>query len=91
MFKPLGNKVVVKEPAVDEIHSSGLIISGGASDQMQCEVVATGDGEYDAGILIPPTVVVGDTVLLQKGFGQKLTFEGEKYIIVTEPEVIGII
>ena len=91
MFKPLGNKVVVKEPLVDEIHSSGLIIAGGASAQMQCEVAATGDGEYDAGILIPPTVVVGDTVLLQKGFGQKLTFEGEKYIIVTEPEVIGII
>ena len=91
MFKPLGNKVVVKEPLVDEVHPSGLIISGGACDQMKCEVVATGDGEYDAGILIPPTVVVGDTVLLQKGFGQNLTFEGEKYIIVTEPEVIGII
>ena len=91
MFKPLGNKVVVRAVEAEEVHSSGLYIAGGASPQMQCEVVATGDGEYDAGILIPPTVVVGDTVLLQKGFGQNLTFEGEKYIIVTEPEVIGII
>ena len=82
---------LVKEAPVDEIHSSGLIIAGGASDQMHCEVVVTGDGEYDAGILIPPIVVAGDIVLLQKGFGQKITFEGEKYIIVTEPEVIGII
>lgn len=91
MFKPLGNKVVVREPLVDDVHSSGLIIAGGASPQMQCEVVAVGEGEYDAGILIPLTVVVGDTVLLQKNFGQNLTFEGENYIIVTEPEVIGII
>ena len=91
MFKPLGNKVVVKDPGVDEVHSSGLLIAGGANPQMQCEVVAVGEGEYDAGILIPPVVKVGDTILLQKGFGQNLVFEGVDYIIVTEPEVIGII
>ena len=92
MFKPIGTKIVVKEPALEEVTSAGLYVQGGTGEQMICEVVAVGDGEYtETGSLIALRIVVGDKVLLQRGYGQKLTYEGEDYTIVTEPEVIGIV
>lgn len=92
MFKPIGNRIVVKVPKIEEVTSGGLYVQGGTDEQMICEVVSVGDGEYtDAGVLIPLKVVIGDTIILQKGFGQEITYEGEDYLITTEPEVIGIV
>ena len=92
MFKPIGNRIVVKEPAIEEVTSTGLYVQGGTGEQMICEVVGVGDGEHtDTGTLIPLSISVGDKILLQRGYGQKLVYEGEDYTIVTEPEVIGIV
>ncbi len=92
MFKPIGNRIIVKVPKIEEVTSGGLFIQGGTDDQMICEVVSIGEGEYtETGILLPLRVAVGDRIILQKGFGQEITYEGEDYLITTEPEVIGIV
>ena len=92
MFKPIGNRIIVTVPQIEEVTSSGLHIVGGVAEQMICDVVSVGDGEYtETGTVLPLRVVVGDKVILQKGFGQKINYEGEDYLITTEPEVIGIV
>ena len=90
MIKPLGNKVVVKKPHVEETTTSGIIVAGGVSPQMKCEVVAVGDGDYQDGKRLPLDVKVGDIILLQKGYGLELKIDGEYCILITEPEIIGI-
>ena len=91
MIKPLGNKLLVKKPYVEETTTSGIIVAGGVSEQMKCEVAAVSDGEYHDGKKVPMDVKVGDIVLLQKGYGLELEFDCEKYILITEPEIIGIV
>lgn len=92
MFKPIGNRIIVKEPKIEEVTSGGLFIQGGTDDQMICEVISVGDGEYsETGAILPLRISVGDKIILQKGFGQQITYEGEDYLITTEPEVIGIV
>ena len=92
MFKPIGNRIVVKVPVVEEVTSGGLYIQGGTDEQMICDVISVGDGEYsETGAILPLRVSAGDRIILQKGFGQKITYEGEEYLITTEPEVIGIV
>ena len=90
MLRPLGNKVLVKKPHVEEATSSGIIVAGGISPQMKCEVVAVGPGEYQDGQRLPLDVKVGDVALLQKGYGLELTIDCVDYILVTEPEIIGL-
>jgi chaperonin GroES len=92
MFKPIGNRIVVKVPKIEEVTSGGLHIVGGIAEQMVCDVISVGDGEYsETGVILPLRIVVGDKIVLQKGFGQEITYEGEDYLITTEPEVIGIV
>lgn len=92
MFRPIGNRIIVKVPTVEELTASGLFIQGGTDEQIICDVVSVGDGEYsEAGVVLPLRVSVGDKVILQKGFGQEITYEGEDYLITTEPEVIGVV
>ena len=92
MFKPIGNRIVVKVPTIEEVTSAGLYIQGGTGEQIICDVISVGDGEYsETGAVLPLRVSIGDKIVLQKGFGQKITYEGEDYLITTEPEVIGIV
>ena len=50
-IKPIGDKVVIKPIAVEEVTKSGIVLPGSAQEKpQQGEVIAVGDGIYQNGV-----------------------------------------
>ena len=92
-LKPLADRVVVQPAAAEEKTKSGIIIPDTAKEKPQRgEVVAVGDGKTsDQGMLIKPTVKVGDTVLYGKYSGTEITMDGTDYLIMKESDILAIV
>jgi chaperonin GroES len=93
---PLNDRVLLQELpeiATTRTTASGFIVPDDASKDTggkRGKVVAVGNGRYEHGAHIPVSVSVGDTVLYQWG-GDKISLNGEEYIIVRESEIIAIL
>ncbi len=94
-IRPLGDRVVIKEIDEKEVGrktDSGIFIPDSASQDKEGrrgKVVAVGPGRMDLGKRIPMEVKVGDIVAY--GWGDKVTIDGEDYVVVSESSVIAII
>ena len=84
VFKPLGDRIVVKRLPVSE---GGLMIPERFAEQKdRGRVVAIGPGKPGA----PMTLKVGDKVLLDKNAPQATTkINGEELLILYEAEIAG--
>ena len=86
--KPLSDRVLVKPNPAEEMTASGLIIPDTAKEKpLQGTVVAVGNGTKDEEMVI----AVGDQVLYGKYAGTELEFEGEKYLIMRQSDVLAIL
>ena len=86
-IKPLGDRVLVL-PAPAEEKIGGIIIPDTAKEKpLQGKVVAVGNGTKDEEMLI----AVGDQVLYGKYAGTEIEFEGEKYLIMRQSDVLAIL
>ena len=93
-LKPLYDKIVVKvEEAKEQRTASGIIIPDTAQEKPQVgEVIAVGEGRLlQSGELKPLAVKVGDYVVFNKYAGTEVELEGEKYLILSEDEVLAIL
>ena len=92
-LKPLADRVVVQPAAAEEKTKSGIIIPDTAKEKPQRgEVVAVGDGKLsDSGMLLKPTVKIGDTVLYGKYSGTEITMDGTDYLIMKESDILAIV
>lgn len=83
----MADRVLIKPtPAVEKI--GGIIIPDTAKEKpLQGEVIATGNGTKDEEMILK----AGDQVLYGKYSGQELEFEGEKYMVMRQADVIAII
>ncbi|HOO18833.1 MAG TPA: co-chaperone GroES [Paludibacteraceae bacterium] len=87
-IKPLADRVLVKPSPVEEKTSSGIIIPDSAKEKpLKGEVIAVGKGTKDEEM----TVAVGDTVLYGKYAGTELEWDGEKYLIMRQSDILAII
>jgi len=87
-IKPLADRVLVKPSPVEEKTSSGIIIPDSAKEKpLKGEVIAVGTGTKDEEM----TVAVGDTVLYGKYAGTELEWDGEKYLIMRQSDILAII
>ncbi len=87
-FKPLGDRVLVKPVTADEKTSGGIIIPDTAKEKPQKgEVVAVGKGTEGNEMTVKP----GDTVMYGKYAGTEIAFGDEKYLIMKEDDIYGII
>ncbi|HOJ66937.1 MAG TPA: co-chaperone GroES [Paludibacteraceae bacterium] len=87
-IKPLADRVLVKPAPAEEKTSSGIIIPDSAKEKpLKGEVVAVGKGTKDEEMI----VAVGDTVLYGKYAGTELEWDGEKYLIMRQSDIMGII
>ena len=86
-IKPLGDRVlVVPAPAEEKI--GGIIIPDTAKEKpLQGTIVAAGKGTKDEEMILKE----GDTVLYGKYAGTELEFEGEKYLMMRQNDVLAII
>ena len=85
---PLSNCVLIEQ---DIEKSSGLIVLP-ESKMASGIVVAVGPGlRKEDGSLVPMDLVVGDHVLFGEYSGQKVKHEGKEYLMMREPDVIGVL
>lgn len=91
-IKPLGDRVLVKADAAEEVTSSGLYIPDTAKEKpQQGTVVAVGPGKVENGNKIDLTVKEGDSVLYGKYAGTEVTLDGEEFLIMRESDIVGIL
>lgn len=92
-IKPLHDRVVIKQDAVEEQTVSGIIIPTQAQEkQYRGTVLAVGPGAWDSnGQRVEMSVAVGDKVLYGKYAAQEVKVEGETYLIVKEAEVYAVL
>ena len=86
-IQPLADRVLIK-PAPAEEKIGGTIIPDTAKEKpLKGEVVAAGNGTKDEEMILK----AGDNVLYGKYSGTELEFEGEKYIIMRQSDVLAIV
>ena len=92
-IKPLGDRVIVKPIEPKEVVKGGIIIPDSAKEKpMQGEVVAVGPGAMNKkGERLPMDIKLGDIVLYGKYAGSEVKIEDEKYIIMHQDDVYGIL
>lgn len=86
--KPLAGKVLVKPESAEEKTVSGIILPDSAKEKpLQGKVIAVGKAKKDEEM----EVAVGDSVLYGKYAGTELTFDGEKYLLLNQSDVLLIL
>ncbi len=87
-IRPLADRVLVKPAAAETKTVGGIIIPDSAKEKpLKGEVVAAGNGTKDEEMVLK----AGDTVLYGKYAGTELDYEGEKYLIMRQSDVLAII
>lgn len=85
-IKPLADRVLVL-PAPAEEKIGGIIIPDTAKEKpLRGKIVATGNGTKDEEMVLKE----GDEVLYGKYAGTELEFEGEKYLIMRQSDVLAV-
>jgi len=93
-LKPLGDRVIIKPAAAEEVTKGGIYLPDTAQEKPQRgEVVAVGTGKIseETGKTIPMTVKVGDKVLYGKYSGTEVMIDGEEYLIMRESDIFAVI
>ncbi len=87
-IKPLGDRVLVQPTAAEEVTMSGIIIPDSAKEKpLRGKVLGAGNGTKDEEMLLN----VGDEVLYGKYAGTEIEFEGEKYLIMRQSDILAVI
>lgn len=85
--KPLADRVLVL-PAQAEEKVGGIIIPDTAKEKPQHgKVVATGNGTKDEEMILKE----GDEILYGKYSGTELEFDGTKYLIMRQSDVLAVV
>jgi len=93
-IRPLNDKVVVKPLKQEEVTKSGIVLPDTAREEKpeQGEVIAVGTGKLlDNGQRAPMSVKVGDKVLFTKYAPDEVEIDREKYLVIEEEKILGIV
>ena len=87
-IQPLADRVLVKPAAAEEKTLGGIIIPDSAKEKpLRGEIVAAGKGTKDEEMVLK----AGDQVLYGKYSGTELEFEGTKYLMMRQSDVLAVI
>ena len=92
-LKPLDDRIIIKQLEAEEKTSGGIILPDTAKEKPQVgKVVQVGPGKLlDNGKRAKMTVKKKDEVVYAKYGGSEVEVDGEKYMILRESDVYGII
>ena len=92
-IRPLHDHVLIRRIEEAETIRGGIIIPDSAKEKpQQGEVVALGDGMVlEDGQHAAIDVKTGDRILFGKYSGSDVKIDGEKYLIVREDEILGVL
>lgn len=87
-IKPLADRVLIQPTPAEEVTRAGIIIPDSAKEKpLKGTVIAAGNGTKDEEMILK----AGDTVLYGKYAGTEIEFEGDKYLIMRQSDVLAII
>jgi len=92
-LRPLDDRIVIKQSEAEEKTSGGIILPDSAKEKPQIgKVVAVGPGALlDDGKRAKMSVKKNDKVLYAKYMGSDVEIDNDKYVIIKESDVLGII
>jgi chaperonin GroES len=90
---PIGDRVLVKRIEEKEQIKGGIVIPDTAKEKpTEAEVVAIGSGKKnEKGETLAFEVKVGDRVLISKYGGTEVAYEGQKYVLLREDDLLAIL
>ena len=84
----MGDRVLIEPTAAEEVTMGGIIIPDSAKEKpLKGKVLAVGNGTKDE----PMQLKAGDTVLYGKYAGTEIEFEGIKYLMMRQNDVLAVI
>ena len=87
-IQPLADRVLITPAPAEEKTVGGIIIPDTAKEKpLQGTVVAVGEAKKDE----PMILKAGDTVLYGKYAGTEIEYDGEKYLVMRQSDVVAII
>lgn len=92
-LKPLDDRIVIKQSEAEEKTSGGIILPDTAKEKPQIgKVVETGPGKLlENGKRAKMSVKKKDEVIYARYGGNEVEIDGEKYVILRESDVHGIV
>ena len=92
-LRPLGDRVVIKPTAREDMTKSGIVLPDTAKEKPQeGTVLAAGPGKIlEDGKREPMDVKVGDKVLYAKYAGTEFKIEGDDLLIVSQKDILAIV
>jgi chaperonin GroES len=91
-LRPLGDRVVIKPLAREEVTKSGLVLPDTAKEKpQQGEILAVGPGRVlDSGERVTLDLNAGDRVLFAKYAGTEFKHEDDELLILSEKDVLAV-
>ena len=91
-IKPLYDRVLIEPELSENVSKFGIVLPETSQERPQMgKVVAVGDGESIDLDRCEMKVNVDDKVLFNKFAGTEIKFEGKKYIILRQIDIIGVV
>lgn len=88
MLKPLSDRVLIKILEKEEKTKNGIILGNNNDENsLNAEVVEVGKGTEKNNM----EVKKGDKVIIPRYAGTEIKVEGEKYLIIKQEDILGII
>jgi chaperonin GroES len=92
-LRPLDDRIVIEQSEAEEKTTGGILLPDTAKEKPQIgKVVATGPGKLlDDGKRNKMSVKKNDEVIYAKYIGSEVEIDGEKFVVLHESDVLGII
>lgn len=92
-LRPLDDRIVIKQSDADEKTTGGIYLPDTAKEKPQIgKIIATGPGKLlDSGKRGEMSVKKNDKVIYAKYIGSEVEIDREKYVILRESDVLGIV
>ena len=92
-LKPLDDRIVIKQSEAEEKTAGGIILPDSAKEKpLIGKVIAIGPGKLlDDGKRAKMSVKKDDEVIYGKYMGSEIEIDREKYVILRESDVLGIV
>ncbi|KJE90795.1 hypothetical protein CAOG_02040 [Capsaspora owczarzaki ATCC 30864] len=92
-LKPLFDRVLVERLVAPQKTKSGILLPESAVPALnEGVVIAVGPGARDqAGNLIPPSVKIGEKVLLPEFGGNKIKLDDKEFTLYRDVEILGVL
>ena len=87
-IQPLVDRILIEPCAAEEVTLGGIIIPDSAKEKpLKGKVLAVGGGTKDEEMVL----AAGDEVLYGKYAGTEIEFEGTKYLMMRQSDVLAVI